>query len=188
MFQTLNTRNITMAAVVALSFMASHTSSMAADCSTVAACAQVAVDAAEAAKKSVGEAVAPLTSRLDSVEARLAALEQASQGQAAAISSIGKERILAIVEMRDGNPVFTSDGVSITIDGNDQVVAFQNPRNLKFVALLTDYALDVGYVTSTHIVAGEGSTFVRIRDKAMDTGNRTFPPLRYSLVIIGHEP
>lgn len=140
--------------------------------------AQDSAQAAQDAKNSVSEMVTP-------IEDRLSALEAMVEKQAEQLADLGGARVLAMAELDGKTVIYKSSGIEVSFDGNDAILTFPNPKGLSFVTLLTDVALPQGYTTQTHILSGKGPTYVRVRSKALDTGDRQFPPQHFTVAVLG---
>ena len=137
-------------------------------CSTTLECAQQAVEAA--AKTSA--AVQTLQSRIEKLEAFQ--------------TSLGNGRVLAMVQVKNGQLQSTSSP-NVSFDQGSGIVSFPNPRNLAFLPIVSD-ANDAPYITQSHWIRAilPPDKFI-VRAKAMDTGDRTWPPHNFTAVVVGFE-
>lgn len=138
-----------------------------AKCSSTLDCAQQAVDAAARADAAV-----------QALQSRVAKLE-------ALAASLGNGRILAMIHIKNGMLASASPGVSF--DQGSGVVSFPNPKSLSFLPLISD-SKDAPYITGMHWIKAilPPDKFI-VRLKAMDTGDRTYPPDNFTAVIVGFE-
>jgi hypothetical protein len=163
------TKSILIALVSAVALILNVSASLAqSKCSTTLECAQQAVDAAAKADA----AVEALQDRL----AKLEALE----------TSLGNGRILAMIQIKNGQLQSVSSP-NVSFDQTTGLVSFPNPRNLAFLPVVSD-ANDAPYITSMHWIRAilPPDKFI-VRAKAMDTGDRTYPPNNFAAVVVGFE-
>ena len=157
--------NLLMASVMSAGFATTIIQSNAiaqATCKTTLECAQKAVDAAARAEA----AVSALEKRMDS-----------------RLLGLGGGRILGIIEVKGGNVVYASTGVSF--DQGSGTITLPNPGNLRFIPIVSD-AKDLHYITSTNFIRSiqAPNKFV-IWSKALDTGDRNGPPVEFTAIAIG---
>lgn len=154
--------------LIVVSIAISLPSSAQSKCSSTLECAQQAVDAAAKA----GAAVQMLESRI----AKLEALQ----------ATFGNGRILAMIQVKNGQIQPTSSP-NVSFDQGSGIVSFPNPRNLVFLPVVSD-ANDAPYITQTHWIRAilPPDKFI-VRAKAMDTGDRTWPPHDFTATVVGFE-
>ncbi|AWM06101.2 hypothetical protein [Bradyrhizobium symbiodeficiens] len=137
-------------------------------CTSTFECAQQSVDAAARADAAV-----------QALQARVAKLE-------ALETSLGNGRILAMIQVKNGQLSSTSSP-NVSFDQTSGLVSFPNPRNLAFLPVVSD-TNDVPYITQMHWIRAilPPDKFI-VRAKAMDTGDRTWPPHNFTAVVVGFE-
>jgi hypothetical protein len=135
-------------------------------------------------KKSFADALAEEKKRL---ETAVKSLREEMDVLEAAQKSVGNGRVLAMIQVRDGKVYASSKGV--TFDKDSGLIAFQNPKALPFVPILTDVMLrQPFYITGTHFVKEilPPDKF-KVQGSALDVSGRTFPPADFSAVVIAFE-
>lgn len=139
-----------------------------AKCTTTFDCAQQSVEAAARALTAV-----------QALEQRIAKLEAFHE-------SVGNGRVLAMIEVKKSKLTSATPGVAF--DPGTGLVSFPNPKSLQFLPVVSD-ANEDPYITQTHWIRQIlGPDKFIVRAKAMDTGDRTWPPHDFVAVVIGFEP
>lgn len=118
------------------------------------------------------------------IEASIIELRATLNSQSSQLQAIGNGRVLGIGSFVS-NVFSGSPGVSY--DASQGVVTFPNPTGMMVMPLISDFARPSGFVTSTHIIDTLSSTTVKVRSKAMDTGDRTGLPEHFVVAIVGFQ-
>jgi hypothetical protein len=118
-----------------------------------------------------------LQQRIDVAAAGLA--EQVAQLR----NEFGPGRILAIAEVRNGQLVFATEGTSF--DPPNGTLSFRNPKNLKFVPVVSYITPNGVYATEYVYSKSFGPNSASIWQGALDTGGRNHPPRDFTAVILG---
>jgi hypothetical protein len=92
---------------------------------------------------------------------------------------------LAALTVEDGKLVRASNGVSF--DPETGVVGFPNPRNLKFVPVISDtVSSSEHYMTTKNFIREIGvSNQFRVWSTALDTGDRNYAPTNFTAIVVG---
>jgi hypothetical protein len=126
-----------------------------------------------------------LTKRVVNVEQTLGVLQNK---MSTLDDSIGRGRVLGALVVKDGNVVYASTGV--TFDAASGVVMFPNPRKLLFTPVVggvadhDTYASNYTYVRSPKT---SDNSFIVWRG-ALDVSGRSWPPINFTVAVIGFEP
>lgn len=107
--------------------------------------------------------------------------------QSKVVAAVNKIQILAALRVRSGSLLEWTAGVTFVRDPG--TVTFPNPRQLKFVPIVTD-SQDNTYITDTHWVRSiQAPNIFTVRAKALDTGGaeRTSPPHDFTAIVLGFE-
>jgi hypothetical protein len=123
-----------------------------------------------------------LRDQLNALETRLSVTIDT---QDTLIRSIGKGRILATAQIRNGNLVSKSDD-EIIVDRESGFISFPNPKRVPFTPIVTDNTTatigDVPYVTD--IVSPNK---FRVYFRGPDRVTRPDPPREFSVVIVAFD-
>ena len=102
------------------------------------------------------------------------------------VASLGAAFPLAALTVREGAVV--SNSKDVKYDRATGVVTFPNPKNLRFVPIVSDLAQksSTDYITETHFIREIGTTNqFRVWSKTLDTGGRNNPPSNFTAIVIG---
>ena len=102
------------------------------------------------------------------------------------VASFGVALPLAALTVKEGAVVSNSKDVKYDI--HTGVVTFPNPKNLRFVPIVSDLApkSHADYITETHFIRDiETTNQFRVWSKALDTGARNNPPSNFTAIVIG---
>jgi hypothetical protein len=63
------------------------------------------------------------------------------------------------------------------------ILSFSNPNKVTFIPIISNCE-DAPYITTTHWIKQIGPDYIVVERKALDTGNRTYPPTDFTAVIV----
>ena len=99
--------------------------------------------------------------------------------------ALGGGRILALAQVKDGKLLYNSGGV--LFEATTGTISFSNPKGLTFFPMISD-TQEGPYITTIHWIQKieQPNRFV-VRQKALDTGDRTWPPTNFTAIVVGYE-
>ena len=86
-----------------------------------------------------------------------------------------------------GSQLVSSSSSAVTYDAKSGIVVFPNPRNLRFVPIVSDAANGPNdYTTTTNFIKEIGPAHqFRVWSTPLDTGNRNFAPTDFTAIVVG---
>lgn len=127
------------------------------------------------------------SSRILALEGRIRVLQNNLDAAVANLKAGGDSLVpLAAITVRKGAAVLNSKDVKY--EAGTGVVTFPNPKNLRFVPIVSDLAQETPdhYITETHFIREIGSTNqFRVWRTPLDTSDRNGAPSNFTAIVIG---